>query len=86
MCGGCGGKGRQGSDWRAKASRQCYFYPVTLVRDVDHGCALVDEEQFGPALPIIRYVDLKEAIAKANSSEFGLEGLKEFTTIQAVFV
>ncbi|MDW4633499.1 aldehyde dehydrogenase family protein, partial [Escherichia coli] len=34
-----------------------YFYPVTLVADVDHGCRLVDEEQFGPALPIVRYSD-----------------------------
>ena len=29
------------------------FYPVTLVADVDHGSRLVDEEQFGPALPDI---------------------------------
>lgn len=51
-----------------------YFYPVTLVADVDHGCRLVDEEQFGPALPIIRYDDLDEAVAKANSSSMGLGG------------
>jgi len=51
-----------------------YFYPVTLVADVDHGCDLVDKEQFGTALPIIRYHDVEEALAKANSSEFGLGG------------
>ena len=51
-----------------------YFYPVTLVADVDHGCRLVDEEQFGPALPIIRYHDVEEAIAKANASSMGLGG------------
>jgi acyl-CoA reductase-like NAD-dependent aldehyde dehydrogenase len=51
-----------------------YFYPVTLVADVDAGCRLVDEEQFGPALPIIRYHDLEDAIAKANDSPFGLGG------------
>ena len=114
-----------------------YFYPVTLVADVDHGCKLVDQEQFGPALPIIRYHDLADAIAKANDNpsglggsvwssdiaaarkvasqletgsvwinkhgaiqpnapfggvkqsgvgvEFGIDGLKEFTTIQTVF-
>lgn len=50
------------------------FYPVTLVADVDHGCRLVDEEQFGPALPIIRYSDLDEAVGKANSSSMGLGG------------
>jgi len=51
-----------------------YFYPVTLVADVDHGCRLVDEEQFGPALPIIRYHDVEEAVTKANASSMGLGG------------
>src|SRR4051794_12648265 len=51
-----------------------YFYPVTLVADVDHGCRLVDEEQFGPALPIIRYHDVDEVIARANASSMGLGG------------
>jgi acyl-CoA reductase-like NAD-dependent aldehyde dehydrogenase len=51
-----------------------YFYPVTLVADVDHGCRLVDEEQFGPALPIIRYYDVAEVIAKANDNASGLGG------------
>ena len=51
-----------------------YFYPVTLVADVDHGCRLVDEEQFGPALPIIRYHDVDEVIGKANASSMGLGG------------
>jgi acyl-CoA reductase-like NAD-dependent aldehyde dehydrogenase len=51
-----------------------YFYPITLVADVDHGCKLVDLEQFGPALPIIRYSTVSEAIAKANDSVTGLGG------------
>ncbi|MBR0725592.1 aldehyde dehydrogenase family protein [Bradyrhizobium manausense] len=51
-----------------------HFYPVTLVADVDHGCRLVDEEQFGPALPIIRYREVDEAVAKANASSMGLGG------------
>ena len=51
-----------------------YFYPVTLVAGVDNGVRLVDEEQFGPALPIIRYHDVDEVIARANACEFGLGG------------
>lgn len=43
-----------------------YFLPLTLVGDIEDGQRLVDEEQFGPALPIIRYRDLDEAIASAN--------------------
>ena len=51
-----------------------YFYPVTLVADVNHGCRLVDEEQFGPALPIIRYHDVAEVVARANDNASGLGG------------
>ena len=37
-------------------------------------CRLVDLEQFGPALPIIRYTDVEEAIRKANDNPAGLGG------------
>jgi acyl-CoA reductase-like NAD-dependent aldehyde dehydrogenase len=48
------------------------FYPITLVADVHDGDALVDEEQFGPALPIIRYSDVDDAVASANRLDVGL--------------
>ncbi|MFC9919791.1 aldehyde dehydrogenase family protein [Agromyces binzhouensis] len=48
------------------------FYPTTLVADIDDRSPLVQEEQFGPALPIIRYHDLDDAIAMANGVEVGL--------------
>ncbi|GAA0424337.1 aldehyde dehydrogenase family protein [Leifsonia naganoensis] len=50
------------------------FYPITLVADVADGLALVDEEQFGPALPIIRYSDVEDAVASANRLDVGLGG------------
>lgn len=50
------------------------FYPVTLVADIADGVALVDEEQFGPALPIIRYTDVEDAVASANRLDVGLGG------------
>src|SRR3546814_7927249 len=37
-----------------------YFVPLTVVRDVEEGSAIVDEEPFGPILPIIRYSDRSE--------------------------
>ncbi len=49
-----------------------YFYPITLIGNVDNGTRLVDEEQFGPVLPIIKYKTVQEAIVKANDSETGL--------------
>jgi acyl-CoA reductase-like NAD-dependent aldehyde dehydrogenase len=50
------------------------FYPVTLLADVTDGMSIVDQEQFGPALPIIKYNDVEEVIARANASENGLGG------------
>jgi acyl-CoA reductase-like NAD-dependent aldehyde dehydrogenase len=49
-----------------------YFYPITLVTDIEDGTRLVDEEQFGPVLPIVRYSDLDDAIRRANGTLFGL--------------
>ena len=50
-----------------------YFYPVTFLSEVTDGMRIVDEEQFGPVLPIIRYTNLDDAIASANGTEFGLD-------------
>lgn len=49
-----------------------YFLPLTLVSEAHDGQRLVDEEQFGPALPIIRYHELDEAIASANRLDAAL--------------
>lgn len=51
-----------------------YFFPLSVVVDVDDGTRIVDEEQFGPILPIIRFRDTDDAIARANASENGLGG------------
>src|SRR5581483_888194 len=55
-------------------SRPGYFYPPTLVTDVGEGVRLVDEEQFGTALPVIPYRDLDDALAQANRTHYGLGG------------
>jgi acyl-CoA reductase-like NAD-dependent aldehyde dehydrogenase len=51
-----------------------YFFEPTIVADVTDGVRLVDEEQFGPILPVIKYSDLNDAIRRANSSPNGLGG------------
>lgn len=50
------------------------FYPVTIVSDLPGDADLVVEEQFGPALPVLRYRDLDDALDAANASENGLGG------------
>ena len=54
--------------------RDGYFLRPTIVRDIEEGSRVVDEEQFGPILPVIRYSDDEDVIARANDSEFGLGG------------
>ena len=54
------------------ADQPGYFYPTTLVADIDNDNPLVAEEQFGPVLPIIKYSDLDQAIEWANELEVGL--------------
>lgn len=49
-----------------------YFYPATLVADIDNDNPLVAQEQFGPALPIIKYTDIDDAVAMANALDVGL--------------
>lgn len=54
--------------------RPGYFIRPTIVRDISDGTKLVDEEQFGPILPVIRYEDTEDALARANASDMGLGG------------
>ena len=49
-----------------------YFYPTTLVADLPNDNPLVTQEQFGPALPIVKYADVEDAIAMANGLDVGL--------------
>lgn len=50
------------------------FYPATIIAGLHNGDALVDEEQFGPALPIIRYHNINDAVNAANDNPNGLGG------------
>lgn len=50
------------------------FYPPTIVADALDGMALVDEEQFGPVLPVIRYSSIDDALVRANALDVGLGG------------
>lgn len=56
------------------APGQGLFYPPTVIAGLKDGDALVDQEQFGPALPIVRFTDEDAALAAANRSQNGLGG------------
>ncbi|MEC4590076.1 aldehyde dehydrogenase family protein [Nitrospirillum amazonense] len=52
--------------------RPGYFIAPTIVTGLAEGARLVDEEQFGPVLPILTVDTEEEAVARANATRFGL--------------
>jgi acyl-CoA reductase-like NAD-dependent aldehyde dehydrogenase len=56
----------------APIDRPGYFIQPTIVRDIQEGSRLVDEEQFGPVLPVIRFSETEEVVRRANQTAYGL--------------
>lgn len=50
------------------------FHETTIVTDLPDDHPLVTEEQFGPAVPVMRYRDIEDALERANASDAGLGG------------
>ena len=53
-------------------NRKGYFVNPVIVRDVKDGDDIVDQEQFGPILPVIRFSSVKSVTRKANGLDYGL--------------
>lgn len=49
-----------------------HFYPPTLLTNCRQDMEIVQEEIFGPVLPVLKYGDADEALALANDHQFGL--------------
>jgi len=49
-----------------------WFYPPTVLADVDHTMRVMREETFGPVLPVMVVDSIEEAIRLANDSDYGL--------------
>jgi acyl-CoA reductase-like NAD-dependent aldehyde dehydrogenase len=62
-----GGKRPEGAEYS-----KGWFYPATVLTDVPEDSRMATEEVFGPAVPLFIVKELDEAIAKANSSIYGL--------------
>jgi acyl-CoA reductase-like NAD-dependent aldehyde dehydrogenase len=48
------------------------FIPPTLVAGIGQGVDLVDQEQFGPLLPILPFSDVNAVLELANHGDYGL--------------
>lgn len=51
-----------------------YFIPITIVDNPPEDSRVVQEEAFGPILPMLRFTDVEDVIARANASQYGLAG------------
>jgi succinate-semialdehyde dehydrogenase/glutarate-semialdehyde dehydrogenase len=59
----CGGK---------RPDRPGWFYPPTVITDIDRNMPIFCEEVFGPVASVYRAGDINEAIEIANATPFGL--------------
>jgi acyl-CoA reductase-like NAD-dependent aldehyde dehydrogenase len=66
-----GGKFLAGGDVPAGPG---YFLPPALVTDIADDSRLVQEEQFGPIVPILKFSDVEDALRRANDTRYGLSG------------
>jgi len=57
-----------------KSEAPGYFVPVTIIDNPPENSRIVQEEQFGPVLPLLKFDDLEDVIGKANATEYGLGG------------
>ena len=53
---------------------QGYFIPLTIVDNPPEDSRVVQEEAFGPILPMMKFSDIQDVIARANDTEYGLAG------------
>ena len=55
-----------------RPDRTGWYYEPTVLVDVPHDDALLNEEIFGPVAPIVTFETEEQAVSYANSTEFGL--------------
>ncbi|VVP28097.1 aldehyde dehydrogenase [Pseudomonas fluorescens] len=64
-----------------------HFYPPTLLSGCRQDMEIIQEEIFGPVLPVLKYRDIDEALAMANDHQFGLASVlytENYRTVQKV--
>lgn len=67
-----GGRVLSGGERLGGAHAEGYYYPVTVLADVEHSSELAQQEVFGPVLAVTPFDSEDEAIALANATDYGL--------------
>ena len=57
---------------RARAQNKGFFFAPTVLENVTDDAEIMSEEPFGPVASLTTYADLGDAIARANSTQYGL--------------
>ena len=57
---------------RESPEREGYFIAPTIVADVPEDSRLVQEEQFGPIVPVLEFSDVEDVIRRTNDTRYGL--------------
>jgi succinate-semialdehyde dehydrogenase / glutarate-semialdehyde dehydrogenase len=72
LVGGALGDGARLLTGGQRLSRPGYFYPPTVVAEVNPASAILHDEIFGPVAPIVEFDGFDEAVRLANRTEYGL--------------
>ncbi|MCG8442391.1 MAG: aldehyde dehydrogenase family protein [Caulobacterales bacterium] len=51
-----------------------YFVPVVIVDNPPEDSRVVQEEAFGPILPMLKFADVDDVVERANDTDYGLAG------------
>ena len=62
-----------GATVHAGGQRRDAFYEPTVLTDVPAGCRVIREEVFGPVVTLMPFVEVSDAVQRANNSEYGLQ-------------
>ncbi|GHT14577.1 aldehyde dehydrogenase [Bacteroidia bacterium] len=72
----CGGK---------RIGTKGYFFEATVLDNCTQKMDIIQEETFGPVLPIVEFTDINDAIAWANDCEYGLTSSIYTQNLDAAF-
>jgi lactaldehyde dehydrogenase/glycolaldehyde dehydrogenase len=56
-------------------SGEGFFYPATLLTNCHQDMEIIQEETFGPIMPVVKYSTLDDALEMANDHQFGLSSV-----------
>lgn len=61
-----------GNEYKANVDQGSFFVYPTVLKNVKENMTIMQEETFGPIIPIISFKKIEEAVEIANSTPFGL--------------